>query len=152
MYFTDDENIIRLASSDNNTNLSVLIDVTHQQNLTRFKYAVPFFKGESKTYIGDETRKIIGTLPSDFLEVLGSKVYVPYTPAVLNFQLSENIIYTDTIIRGTNLQNIRFIKGVTPQSQKLTKLPDSIYLTDKGFLSYSFLKEDFKIIKHEILS
>ena len=141
LYFTDDDNIIRLASSDSNTNLSVQIDINYRQDLHRFKYAIPFFKGESKTFIGDETRKVIGKLSNTDLQSQEAKVYVPYVPALLNFQLSENLLYTDTIVRGTMLSNIRFIKGVTPANSKLTKLPEKVYLTRKGVISYHFLSD-----------
>lgn len=139
LYFTDDENSIRLASSDIGTNLVVRIEANYNQQLFRFTYAVPFFRGESKTYVGKETRKILGKLSPEVLENTGIIAYVPYAPARLNFQISENILYTDTIVRGMQLSDIRFIKGVRPEGVKLSSIPEKIYLTTEGVLSLSFL-------------
>lgn len=143
LYFTDDDNIIQLVSSTENTQLSVLIKASHKDVLHRFKYSIPFFKGLSKTYIGGEIRKIIKKLPDDILKGgITPKVYHPYKVASVDFDITENKIYSEDVLRGVPLQKIRFIKGVAPDNSKLTQLPDKIYVTKKGVVSFSFLEQN----------
>ncbi len=142
LYYTDDENVIRLASSSSNTQLTVLINAIHHK-LYRFKYAIPFFKGVSKTYIGGEIRKIISKLPEDhLLGEISTKVFASYSAVKVDFDITENKIFSDNILRGVPLKDIRFIKGVTPPDAKLTKLPKKVFLTRKGLLSFSFLEQN----------
>ncbi|WP_167572064.1 hypothetical protein, partial [Aquimarina algiphila] len=51
-------------------------------------------------------------------------------------------IFSDEILRGVPLKDIRFIKGITPPDAKLTNLPEKIYITKKGIFSFSFLEQN----------
>ncbi|WP_271730019.1 BACON domain-containing protein [Aquimarina algiphila] len=142
LYFTDDENTIRLVSSAEKTQLSVIVKASNQNQSYRFKYGIPFFKGISRTRVGGEIRKIIGKLPKNDLGELISKAYIPYTPSFTDLDITENKIFSDEILRGVPLKDIRFIKGITPPDAKLTNLPEKIYITKKGILSFSFLEQN----------
>ncbi|WP_282037302.1 hypothetical protein, partial [Aquimarina algiphila] len=111
LYFTDDENTIRLVSSAEKTQLSVIVKASNQNQSYRFKYGIPFFKGISRTRVGGEIRKIIGKLPKNDLGELISKAYIPYTPSFTDLDITENKIFSDEILRGVPLKDIRFIKG-----------------------------------------
>ncbi|KZS41921.1 hypothetical protein AWE51_00295 [Aquimarina aggregata] len=142
LYFTDDDNKIELVSSGGNSQLSVLIKAGNRNKLFRFKYAIPFFRGISTTYIGGELRKIIGKLsPPDVSSTFISTVYAPYKSMLTDFDITENKIYSDVILRGVQLNDIRFIKGITPPTNKLTMLPEKVFMTKQGILSYSFLEQ-----------
>ncbi|WP_281991409.1 BACON domain-containing protein [Aquimarina aggregata] len=143
LYFTDDDNKIELVSSGGNSQLSVLIKAGNRNKLFRFKYAIPFFRGISTTYIGGELRKVIGRLSQSVISnTLTSKVYAPYKSMVADFDITENKIYSDVILRGVQLNNIRFIKGITPSTNRLTMLPEKVFMTKQGVLSYSFLEQN----------
>lgn len=140
LYFTDDDNTIVLASSAANTQLSVLINTSYRGEGYRFEQSVPFFRGKSSTHVGSETRAIIGE--TIYKKEVTADIYIPYSVVFLDFQITENIMYTDIIKRGLELKNIPFIKGEKPKTKRLSTLPDKIYLTPKGMFSISFLADE----------
>jgi hypothetical protein len=135
LYFSDDDNNIKVSSGRSDTHLNVNISSNYQSVLYTLDYNVPFFQGVATKRIGSESRKIIG----DPALIGATSIYAvtPYQPVVLDLLINELDLYNDDVIQTVNLAGIKMIKGCDPGTDLLSNLPEVVYMTRSGLLIFS---------------
>ncbi|CAL2105477.1 BACON domain-containing protein [Tenacibaculum sp. 190524A02b] len=140
LYYTDENNLIKVSSGRTDTYLHINATTDFRVNPIEVDYSIPFYAGGASKRIGEEAKKIIGELP--FIGIGSPKVFSPYKPAMFNFTIKEEELFSGEIIQEIQLPNIRFIKGIKAVNGWLSDLPRKIYLTSSGILAFSFLSNN----------
>lgn len=137
LYFTEENNIIKVSSGRTDTHLQIKASTVFEGESFEVSYNNPFYKGVAQKRIGLEAKKIIGD--RTFIGVGGVALFKPYTPVSLNLSINEVELFTSFIAQTINVENINFLKGITPFDYWMSDLPRTIYTTKKGIVLFSFL-------------
>src|SRR5690606_13207781 len=91
--------------------------------------------------VGIFPKKVIGQrpLPVDYNMV---RLFSPYPEALINLTITEEDIISDQIFQTVPVNNVRFIKGITPLNGWLSEMPTTRFMTKKGIATFAFLSHD----------
>ncbi|SEC47023.1 hypothetical protein SAMN04489761_3082 [Tenacibaculum sp. MAR_2009_124] len=149
LHFTDDENLIQVATSNNNTCLKLLLDTVYNDSGYQPEYRVPFFKGISSQNIGVELANIIGVQNLITTETFFDK---PYNEILVNINVGEIHVFNGTTLIDSRIENINFLKGVRPDNGVLSEVGNKQYVTNTGVVSFSFLNESRTTVSRIVVS
>ena len=138
LYYTDDNNLIILSSLREDTFLAIEMSSSFENNVDYGKFAIPFYAGRGERRLGNFPKKVIGrrSLP---LDVLNTQLFPPYPVALVNLSITEEDIVSDQVFQTVPVNNVRFIKGITPSNDWMSEMPEVRFLTKKGIAAFSVL-------------
>lgn len=137
LYFTDDENNIKVSSARNDTNLLMNVNASYLGKNYVIPYSIPFFNGVASKRIGDEADNIISD--NVLFGLANISVLTPYLPVNITININEIETATDAVLSSSTLSNLRFLKGLKPTTNWLSNLPRKVYLTKNTTLIFSVL-------------
>lgn len=138
LHFTDDENLIQVATANSGTCLKITLKTIYQEEDHEPFYRVPFFKGIASENIGAELATIIGTQQ---LTSISRYLDQPYRELSTVINVDEVHIFEDLPIVNSSIDGVFFLRGIRPDGNFLSEVGSKLYLTKEGVLSFSFLNE-----------
>ena len=148
LYFTDDENVINVASGLVDTFLKLDFTTLYKSVSYFLSAEIPFFKGKATKRIGERPKVIIGQ--QSFLNYAETSLFQPYPVLSLNVVVSELVLFLKTTVQSLSMNNLKFIKGTTPTNNWISASAKKIYVTKNAIVYLSIITNGVVATKIEI--
>ncbi|NYJ27501.1 BACON domain-containing protein [Allomuricauda sp. ARW1Y1] len=135
LYFSDDRDLITLASASSNKELVLRYQINEGQY--NFEKVLPFINGQGKALLGDVANNLVEH--RDFLQTSITKAFVPVDPLRMVITAFDKTLDSTQLNNRGTYENILLLTGSTPQKTDwLTYVPELLRTSNKGLVSFSF--------------
>ena len=140
IYFTRDNNLVKIGSTENDTFLQVEVSSNYNNQFYKATYSAPFNRGEAQKRIGALPGKLLEDVPLQNHNEF--QLFVPYALPVLVLTVKEQKLFDDTTVKEISAKALKFVKGHKPPGKFITTTPETIHVSAEGTVAIHFLHKN----------
>ena len=140
LYFAEDRNKLQVVNTEPNTFLTLDVLAANTTENVVYTQEAPYFQGVASIVIGEETNNLLkSVIPTNSFT---SRIKNNITPVNIGFTVYDKNKNIDSVAQVAQFANLLFLTGNTPvTANKLSYIPDTVYLTKNAVLSLSVLSD-----------